>query len=84
MEPALTESRLIIASSLIKPRIGRVAIIKHDGMEKVKRIAMYDSGRLYLLGDNAKKSTDSRHFGWVDGNNLLGIVLWPRTKKKIE
>ncbi|MEO8541763.1 MAG: signal peptidase I [bacterium] len=49
----------------------------------VKRITSIDlHGEVRVEGDNAEESTDSRHFGPVPANLLLGRVrwrYWPRT-----
>ena len=32
----------------------------------------------WLLGDNHEASTDSRHYGWVPANRIVGRVVLPR------
>jgi len=59
-------------------RIGDVVIFSHSGLEKVKRIGKVNGDRVYVLGDNATASTDSRQFGWVNKSQILGLVIWPR------
>ena len=55
-----------------------VVIIKHRGIEKVKRIQRIERGRLFVLGDNQARSTDSHTFGWLDADTVVGKVIWPR------
>ncbi|GAA1989834.1 hypothetical protein GCM10009799_14530 [Nocardiopsis rhodophaea] len=35
---------------------------------------------VWIVGDNAKASFDSRHMGWVPAHRILGVVVWPRKK----
>ena len=56
---------------------GDVLIIRHDGMEKIKRAARVEQARVFVVGDNLVMSTDSRHFGWIAREQVLGKVCWP-------
>lgn len=59
-----------------------MVIIRHDGLEKIKRIKRVDPQHgIYVLGDNPGCSTDSRHFGWIDRDAVVGRVVWPRTRQ---
>lgn len=80
MLPTLTEGRLIIGSGLGKLRTGDMVILVHDGIEKIKRVHHIDGERLYVRGDNADASTDSRHFGWIDRTQIIARVVWPRVQ----
>lgn len=79
MLPSLRSGRIIIAKA--KPaalRPTNVVIVRHDSIDKVKRIKSLKRGRLFLLGDNADLSLDSRSFGWVSEDQVIGKVIWPR------
>jgi type IV secretory pathway protease TraF len=47
----------------------------------VKRIAQIDRrddqtrDRYFVRGDNPDESTDSRQFGWIDADQILGKVV---------
>lgn len=44
-------------------------------IKMVKRVtAVSENGRFFLTGDNPTASTDSRHFGPVTANHILGKV----------
>ncbi len=61
-----------------KPQIGDVVIAKRPDrpeVEVVKRVtAVTENGHYFLAGDNPIASTDSRHFGPVTANHILGKV----------
>lgn len=79
MVPSLRPGALVVATGLYKTlRIGDVVIIRHDGLEKVKRLARIDNDRIYVLGDNPSASTDSRHFGWLSTKVITAKIIWPR------
>lgn len=81
MLPALPAERLIIAVRLhYKP--GDVVVVRHDGREKIKRVHSMQDGQVFLLGDNPPESTDSRHFGWLPKEVIVGKVVWPRIAKQ--
>jgi type IV secretory pathway protease TraF len=78
MWPALPPGKIIIATRYfkeIKPN-DRV-IISHDKLEKIKRVSKMREGRIFVIGDNADSSTDSRHFGWLPPSAVIGKVIWP-------
>jgi phage repressor protein C with HTH and peptisase S24 domain len=59
-------------------QLGDVVVIKHGGLEKVKRVQFIGDGRLFVIGDNQERSTDSRSFGWLYVSAVKGKVVWPR------
>jgi hypothetical protein len=63
----------------VKPQ--SVVIALHDLREVVKRVDHIENDKLYLLGDHAETSTDSRHYGLVPMSEIESIVVWPRTRR---
>ncbi len=78
MAPTLLAGQLVVGryTSALCP--GDVVIVSHNGLEKVKRIERQQGDLLYLLGDNPAGSTDSRNFGWVQGDSIVAKVIWPK------
>ena len=58
------------------PRAGSVVIVERGGRLDVKRVGGSTDNGLWLLGDNAAASSDSRTSGPVPLNALRGIVVW--------
>jgi phage repressor protein C with HTH and peptisase S24 domain len=78
MEPTLKPGQLVIGRAARVFHPGDVVIVSHDGIEKIKRIEKQQGDLLYLLGDNAAASTDSRSFGWVQAQAIVAKVIWPK------
>ncbi len=79
MQPRLAADHIVWASGLFKRvRAGDVVVLEHNGLEKIKRVEAVQDGQLFVLGDNALASTDSRSFGWLDISAVIGKVIWPR------
>jgi hypothetical protein len=79
MMPVLPPNTLVVGLKYFHSlRIHDVIIFYHDGREKVKRIQIIDNGNLFVVGDHADASTDSRHFGWISTSNVIAKVIRPR------
>lgn len=78
MEPTLTEGQVVLASGLIPLRLSTVVVLRHAGIEKIKRIDKLENGTVFVTGDNPAASTDSRHFGALPAEVVIGTVFWPR------
>ncbi len=78
MLPSLKAGQLVIGRQTRELSPGDVVIISHNGLEKIKRIEKQQGDLIYLLGDNAAASTDSRSFGWVQAKTIIAKVVWPK------
>ena len=85
MEPAYRAGDRVLVNRLAylrqRPAVGDVVVLRDPerrGRYLLKRIAQApdheDPGpaRLYVLGDNAAESRDSRHFGPIDRRTIIG------------
>ena len=80
MVPTLHEGQDIISFNwayiVSKPKRGDVVVIKQNGKEVVKRVQKVLGREVFVTGDNKKASTDSRHFGPVKMDQIIGKVVY--------
>ena len=79
MVPTFAHGRVVIGWRFRRPQLGDVVIARHHRMELIKRISAMQDGQVFLLGDNAEASTDSRQFGWLPTTAIIAVVV---TKRK--
>ena len=79
MLPTLKPNQIVVGT---KPKItlGSLVIVSYKDKEIVKRLTKIDGNKVYIIGDNPAQSSDSRSFGWINKNDLLASVIWPRKK----
>ncbi len=78
MLPTLADGEDVLVAQQ-PPAVGDVVVAEHPDPERdtvlVKRIdAVLDSGLLVLRSDNAAEGTDSRSFGPVAPETVIGVV----------
>ncbi len=79
MQPALRAGRLVLLSGLFRRlQPEDVVMIWHDGLEKIKRVQKLQGERVFVVGDNARASLDSRSFGWLPLGAVTAKLIWPR------
>jgi nickel-type superoxide dismutase maturation protease len=79
MLPSLTPGSIVIGMKTHRRlKVGRLVVVQHNGLEKIKRINRLEGDKVYVLGDNPGASTDSRHFGWLELKDVKAVVVWPR------
>lgn len=82
MMPVLPPTTYIWATGWFwQLKLGDVVVFLHDNKEKIKRISDKRENELFLLGDHAEASTDSRQFGWLPKDAVIAKVFWPRAPK---
>ena len=57
-------------------KVGQIVIFKHPIQERIqiKRIKQIKENCIEVSGDNSKDSTDSKSFGFVQNEKIVGIV----------
>ncbi len=75
MSPTLMPGKVVVGVWPRKLRRGDVIILQHNGLEKIKRVKDFRGDELYVIGDNASSSTDSRNFGWLPLQSVVAKVI---------
>ncbi len=82
MHPTLKEGKSVLVSTLpylfFSPKIGDIIAFKESNSKKIliKRIIKSENGKYSVLGDNSGDSLDSRNFGKIDKNSIIGKVVY--------
>jgi len=78
MLPILKNGDLVLINLDTEPRIGDIVLAAHPFKKSVKIIKRINEitteNRYFLVGDNQGESTDSRIFGTIAKNDILGKV----------
>jgi nickel-type superoxide dismutase maturation protease len=83
MSPTLLPGQIILINRLsylfAKPQKGDVIAVTDPRDKKVliKRITQIISNQYFVEGDNKKHSTDSRVFGMIRKQDIVGKVIYP-------
>lgn len=90
MYPTYKEEEVLFVRPIRFSKIkeGDVIVFLQPGTRfrlNIKRVdaKLTTSNMVWVLGDNADKSHDSRDYGWVHAKDILGIVR-PQRKKVID
>jgi signal peptidase I len=75
MVPTLKPADSVLAIRFLHGRPGDIVIAKHKSLLIIKRVASVKNGRYFLLGDNPRQSLDSRHFGAIPKEDIVGLVF---------
>lgn len=79
MSPYLKNGDNILAIKYFfsKPKVGEIIIFKHTAPPFIfiKRITKDINDNYFVEGDNKKESVDSREFGYVKRNQILGKMI---------
>lgn len=59
-----------------KPKVGDIVAIEKDNRQIVKRIHYCSDHDINVMGDNESMSTDSREFGPITKEQIIGRVIW--------
>lgn len=78
MRPILEPGSIVVGSLRFRgPRPGEIVVLRHAGLEKIKRIKDIKDNQVFVVGDNPDSSTDSRSFGWLPTSAIMAKVIWP-------
>ncbi|HUD09365.1 MAG TPA: S26 family signal peptidase [Patescibacteria group bacterium] len=80
MEPAIRNGETVLASNIFywfkKPRINDIVAFRSAGGISIKRITKINQEKYFLAGDNQQDSLDSRKFGLISRQKILGKVIY--------
>ena len=79
MTPTLCNGEVVLVIPLAVYSVGDVVLANHpykSSVKILKRVAQIEpNGALHLIGDNPAESTDSRTFGTVSIESIIGKVV---------
>jgi phage repressor protein C with HTH and peptisase S24 domain len=81
MSPTLSDGDVVLARFGAPPKSGDVVLVRwpeRPGQLSVKRAAHPVDGGWWVLGDNARGSTDSRTLGAATVEGVVRLRLYPR------
>lgn len=76
MIPALAPGEWVLVRRTSSPRPGAVVLVQRPERLSIKRLVRLEDGRCWVEGDNAEASTDSRTYGAVPRDDVVGEVRW--------
>jgi len=88
MEPKFYNGdKLFVSSSFYRfvgPKVGDAVVVKdpRDGRLVLKRIESAEGGEYYVRGDNVEWSTDSREFGAILRDGIVGKVVFRYSRER--
>lgn len=77
MAPSLREGARVFATSFGRKRVGDIIIFSHPDYPQthsIKRIIGKNESGLTVEGDNLTRSTDSRHYGPISNEDVIGKI----------
>jgi len=80
MEPAIKNGQHVLISKIpyffSEPSVKEIVAFEKNQKILIKRIVKKTGSRYFLTGDNLKDSLDSRSFGFILKNDILGKVIY--------
>ena len=93
MSPTFNDGDWLIFRSLrrasakhVQHLLGRVVVIEREsypGIHLIKRVIRADANGIWVEGDNKEASTDSRNWGALTPDEIVGVVLFRYKRARI-
>ena len=80
MQPTLNDGQEVLVQPCqaeSRPQLGQLVLVRHPmktDITMIKRCSHIENQLIYVYGDNSAASTDSRQFGGVKAELVLGYV----------
>ena len=71
--------------SLGNSLVSKVVVVEREerpGIFLVKRVQKFHAGNYWVQGDS-EESTDSRTWGWIPANEVVGVVLFRYMRRRV-
>ncbi|HMS22308.1 MAG TPA: signal peptidase I [Candidatus Levybacteria bacterium] len=75
MEPTIKNGDSVLAVGMFSIKKGDVIVFQNDSKYFVKRVAAIIGDKVKVLGDNPEDSFDSRNFGEIEKDVIIGKVI---------
>lgn len=80
MQPTLQDGQFLILNTLDKDiEIGDIVVVKPlvcaGGKIIIKRVTNIQDNKVFVEGDNKDNSLDSRTFGWINKDSIMGVII---------
>ena len=80
MAPAIRQRDEVVTISYFfsQPKVGDIIIFRQlvPPFVLCKRIVKIVNSKIWVEGDNKKKSIDSRNFGFIEKKNIIGKIVF--------
>lgn len=80
MLPTLLEGQDVLSFNWAylgrKPKVGEIIVLNFKGRDLIKRVVKVEDGNIFVEGDNKTESMDSRDFGPVPVESVIGKVVY--------
>ena len=77
MSPLLLDGDELLVSRKHRPKVNNIVVAKHptnSAIVLIKLVEKVRDGEFYLAGVNQSSSSDSRDFGWLSNDHMIGLV----------
>lgn len=76
MSPYLNSGDLVIILRTKNVKKNDVVVFERNKDYYIKRVSKAESEKYFLEGDNKKESIDSKKFGWISKQQIIGKVVY--------
>ena len=75
MEPTLHDGQYLLYTHITQANPGDIVVFKLKDEVLVKRVDFVEDHMYWVTADNQSNSEDSKNFGFIPEQNILGVVI---------